>query len=75
MKERVIYDPGEPVLIRSYASEALAALDQARLEAAEIPAFIQQSHYTEVQVGWVSLIVRREHAREAIAVLRDPPAE
>ncbi|HEU4995255.1 MAG TPA: hypothetical protein VFT29_10545 [Gemmatimonadaceae bacterium] len=75
MKERVIYDPGEPVLIRSYASEALAALDQARLEAAEIPAFIQQSHYTEVHVGWVSLIVRREHAGEALTLLGSPPTE
>ena len=41
MRTRVIYDPGEPVVLRSYALEALAILDQAVLEAGDIPSMIR----------------------------------
>jgi hypothetical protein len=71
-KERVIYDPGEPVPIRRYSSEGLAALDQARLEASDIPAFIRQNRYTEVDVGAVILVVRRGDVRAALDVLDTP---
>ena len=69
MKERVIYDPGEPVSIRRYASEALAALDQAFLEAADIPVFLRRNRYGEVDLGAVVLVVRREHVQTALKLL------
>lgn len=75
MKERVIYDPGEPIAIRRYPTEGLAALDKAILEAADIPAFIRHNPYSEVDIGTVLLVVRREHARPALALLdEEPPA-
>ena len=69
MKERIIYDPGEPVALRRYASETLAALDQAALEAADIPAFIRQNRFTEVEVGMAILMVRRGDVAAALEVL------
>jgi hypothetical protein len=74
-RERIIYDPGEPVPIRRYASEGLAALDQARLEASDIPAFIRQNRFTEVDVGAVILVVRRGDVRAALDVLDAAAAE
>ena len=71
MKERVIYDPGEPMPVRKYASEVLAALDRARLEAADIPAFLQHNRYGEVDLGAVLLVVRREHVGTALTLLEE----
>lgn len=65
MKERVIYDPGEPVPLRRYASEALASLDQGVLDAAGIPAFLQLNRYAEVDSGAVVLVVRRRDLQAA----------
>ena len=69
MREQVIYDPGEPVPIRRYISEGLAALDRAVLEAAEIPAFIRQNRYSETDVGAVVLVVRRGDVATALELL------
>lgn len=71
MKERTIFDPGQPVAIRAYPAEAFASLDQARLEAADIPSFVRQNNYAEADAGRVVLIVRREHAAAALALLND----
>jgi hypothetical protein len=75
MNERIIYDPGEPVPFRRYPSEGLAALDQAALEAAEIPAFIRQTRFTEVDVGWVVLVVRRGDVAAALEVLSEDASD
>lgn len=74
MKQEVIYDPGEPVPVRRYASEVLAALDQALLEAADIPAFLRQSHFSETDPRTVLLVVRREDAAAALQLLDSPPS-
>lgn len=74
MKERIIYDPGEPVPVRRYATEIQASLARSLLEANGIPAFLQRSTYAEVDAGAVMLVVRRENAVEALALLDAPPA-
>jgi hypothetical protein len=74
MKERVLYDPGQPIPIRRYTSEVLAALDQSLLENADIPAFIHRNRYGEVDIGAAVLMVRREHVAEALQVIDAAPA-
>ena len=69
MKERVIYDPGEPIALRKYPSEGLAEIDRALLETANIPAFIRQNRLSEVDVGAVVLVVRRGDAAAALEIL------
>lgn len=74
MKEHVLYDPGQPVSIRRYHNETLAAVDQALLDANDIPAFLQRSTFSEVDPSAVLLLVRREDAPAAIRLLDAPPA-
>jgi len=71
MRNRVIYDPGEPVVLRSYALEALAVLDQAVLEAGDIPSMIRYDRAGEITQRTL-LLVRREHVKEANELLRVP---
>ena len=68
MRRRVIYDPGEPVLVRDYTLEALAVLDQAVLEASDIPSMVRCDRAGEITQR-AMLIVRREHLNEAREVL------
>ena len=71
MRTRVIYDPGEPVVLRDYQLEALAVLDQAVLESAGIPSMIRYDRAGELMQR-ASLLVRREHLKEAREVLSAP---
>jgi hypothetical protein len=77
MPQRVIYDSAEPVVIRSYPNESLAALDQAVLSAADIPATIRQNPYpiTHQDLTRVQLAVRREDVKAALELLGDTSAE
>ena len=75
MRRRVILDAGDPVVIRRYRTEALAALDQAVLAAADIPAMLIQNRYSEVAAHVVGLAVRREHVEEALELLDAASAE
>jgi hypothetical protein len=75
VKKRIIYDPAEPVVIREYAHEWLAAPDQAALEAAEIPSILLQSRFGETVDRVVRLAVRREHVATAREVLEDLPED
>ncbi len=68
MRRRVIYDPGEPVVVRDYALEAIAVLDQAVLESAAIPSMVRCDRIGEITQRAV-LLVRREHLDEAREVL------
>lgn len=72
-RERVLYDPGQPVPIRRYASEGLAALDLALLLSTDIPAFITHNRYGEVDVGAAVLMVRREHVTAALQLIDATP--
>ena len=69
MKRRVVYDPTEPVVVRAYPSEGLAALDQAVLAAANIPAMLAQRHYSELAGPTVQLAVRRQDLAAALELL------
>jgi hypothetical protein len=73
MPRRVIFDSGEPVVIRSYPNESLAAVDQAVLTAADIPAMIYP--ITHQDLGRVQLAVRRDDAKAALELLDGPSAE
>ncbi len=73
MRNRVIYDPGEPVVLRSYTLEALAVLDQAVLEAGDIPSMIRHDRAGEI-LQRTFLLVRREHVKEATELLSVPLA-
>lgn len=68
MRRRVIYDPGEPVVVRDYELEVAAMLDQSLLEAAEIPSIVRYDRYAEIPQR-VFLVVRREHLKEAREIL------
>lgn len=73
MRTRVIYDPGEPVVVREYPMEALAILGRSILEAADIPSMIRNDRAGEITQR-TFLLVRREHLREAQEVLSAPSA-
>ena len=68
MRTRVIYDPGEPVVLREYTLEAMAVVDQSVLESAEIPSMIRCDRAGEITQR-TFLIVRREHLNEAREIL------
>ena len=68
-RARVIFDSAEPVVVRQYANESLAALDHAVLAAADIPAILLQARYTEVAGTVVQLAVRRQDVAAALDVL------
>jgi hypothetical protein len=69
MRRKVIVDFSEPVVIRRYPNETLAALDQAVLAAADIPAMLLQNRYGETASYGVGLVVRREHVTAALQLL------
>jgi hypothetical protein len=69
MRARVIYDPGEPVVVRDYQLEALAVVDQTILEAGEIPSIIRYDRAGEIMQR-AFLLVRREHLKEATELLK-----
>jgi hypothetical protein len=69
MKRRVVFDPAEPVLVREYPNEGLAALDQAVLAAANIPAMLVQARYTDFAAQTVQLAVRRQDLASALELL------
>ena len=71
MRTRVIYDPGEPVVLRSYALEALAFVDQSVLAAGDIPSMIRHDRAGEI-LQRTFLLVRREHVKEANELLSVP---
>ncbi len=71
MRRQVIYDPGEPVVVRDYTLEANALLDRAVLEAAAIPSMVRGDRAGEITQR-AFLIVRREHLSEACEVLCEP---
>jgi len=71
MRRRIIYDPGEPVVLREYPVEALAVLDQSILESADIPSMIRYDRAGEITQR-THLLVRREHLKEAQEVLSAP---
>jgi hypothetical protein len=68
VRKRVIYDPGEPVVVQDYVLEALAVLDQSVLETADIPSMVRCDRIGEITQRAL-LIVRREHLSEAREVL------
>jgi hypothetical protein len=68
MRRRVIYDPGEPVVVRDYTLEAIAMLDQAVLEASGIPSMVRCDRAGEIAQRAL-LLVRREHVKEAREIL------
>jgi len=68
MRTRVVYDPAEPVVVRDYILEAMAVLDQAVLESAEIPSMVRCDRAGEITQR-AFLLVRREHLKEAREVL------
>ena len=68
MRKRVIYDPGEPVVVQDYVLEALAVLDQSVLGTADIPSMVRCDRIGEITQRAL-LIVRREHLSEAREVL------
>jgi hypothetical protein len=70
-RPRVIFDSAEPVVVREYANESLAALDEAVLAAADIPAMLLQARYSELQPQRVRLAVRRRDLAAALELL-DP---
>jgi hypothetical protein len=71
MRTRIIYDPGEPVVVREYPIEALAILGQSILESADIPSMIRFDRAGEITQR-TFLLVRREHLKEAQEVLNAP---
>ena len=71
MRARVIYDPGEPVVLRDYPLEALAILDRSILAAEDIPSMIRYDRAGEVTQR-TFLLVRREHLKEASELLNAP---
>ena len=73
MRTRIIYDPGEPVVLRDYPLEALAILDKAILEAGDIPSMIRHDRAGEI-LQRTFLHVRREHVKEAKELLNAPLA-
>ena len=73
MRTRVIYDPGEPVVLRGYPLEALAILGKSILEAADIPSMIRYDRAGEITQR-TFLLVRREHLKDAIELLNAPLA-
>jgi hypothetical protein len=70
MRSRLIYDRDSLVTFRDYTSEALAALDQAVLAAADIPSIVQRDSGGETR-GRVWLVIRREHLDEVRELLMD----
>jgi hypothetical protein len=70
MRARVVYDPAEPVVIRTYEWEGLAMVDKAVLEGAGIPAMVHPTGGGEVARRGL-LAVRREHAADALEILSD----
>ena len=74
MPRRIIFDNAEPVVLREYANESLAALDKAVLAAADIPAMLVHAHYTEVAGNVVQLAVRQQDVKTALEVLGGQPS-
>ena len=75
MRSRVLYDQDGLMTFRDYTSEALDALDQAVLAAADIPSIVQRDSGSETR-GRVWLVIRREHlddVRELLADIADSP--
>jgi hypothetical protein len=75
MRRHVIFDSTEPVVIRQYANESLAALDQAALSAADIPTMLLQNRYGEGAGHVVQLAVRRQDVAAALDMLDAHAAE
>ena len=69
MRPRVIFDAAEPVVIRQYLTESLAALDEAVLAAGDIPAMLLQNRYGELAGHVVQLAVRRQDVIAALELL------
>ena len=68
MRSKLIYDRDHLIAFRNYTSEALAALDQAVLAAADIPAIVQRDSSGELP-GPVCLVIRQEHLDEVRELL------
>lgn len=68
MRRRVIFDGGEPVVIRHYPWGGLATVDRDLLAANGIPSIIRQETNGEV-IQRAQLLVRREHSAEALEIL------
>ena len=74
MRKKTLFDRDRLVSIGEYATEALAALDQALLEAADIPSMIQRDRAGEVRER-ARLIIRAEDLPEAQEVLDGPAGQ
>lgn len=72
MRRRVIRDDGEPIVIRQYAWEGMAIVDHDVLEASGIPSIVRRNTTGEITRS-AELLVRREHASQALELL-DVPA-
>jgi hypothetical protein len=68
-RHHTIFDSTEPVVVRQYPNETLAALDQAVLAAADIPAILLGNRYSEVAGQLVQLAVRRHDVAAALELL------
>ena len=68
MRSRLIYDRDRLITFRDYTSEAIAALDQAVLAAADIPSIVQRDSHGETR-GRVWLVIREEHLDEVRELL------
>lgn len=71
MRSRLVYDRDHLITFRDYLSEALAALDQAVLAAADIPSIVQRDSGGETR-GRVWLVIRHEHLDEVRDLLDGP---
>lgn len=64
----MIWDEGEPVVIRDYPWEGLANVDRDLLAANGIPAMVRSDSHGEI-LQRAQLLVRREHAADAVEIL------
>ena len=71
-KRTVIYDPNQPVVIRTVDHESLAALARALLEAAGIPSMAVPESFESLGAGRVQIAVRRKDVEVALEALSAP---
>ena len=68
----VIYDPGQPVVIRTFGHDSQAELARALLDAADIPSMLVRVSGDGFGTGPVQVAVRRKDVDVALEVLSVP---
>jgi hypothetical protein len=74
MKILYDYDPGKPVVIRTYPDEYEGELARSVLEGADIPSMLVREYF-EGRITHVGVAVRTDCVEEAIAILDAPPGD